>query len=104
MELFHDLGLYALINEPTHRGGNILDQLLTNQPGLIRDIILEPNMLCQSDHSSLIFNIHKNVPRKRHVKRKLFNYKKADWVGLNKEIRSFNWNGLLRTKNVLCAW
>ena len=84
IELFHDLGVDASINIPTHKGGNILDQLLTNQPGIIRDIKIEPNLICQSDHFSVTFNVHKNVPRKRFIKRKLFNYKKADWEGLNR--------------------
>ena len=35
IELFQDLGLRNLINQPTHELGNILYILLTNQPGLI---------------------------------------------------------------------
>ena len=92
VNLFSDLGLSCLINTPTHKQGNILDLLLTNQTGLIQDLAIAPDLICPSDHYSITFKIRKNVPRKRPQKQKVFKYKAADWEGLCSELESNNWD------------
>ena len=53
IKLFYELGFQNLINQSTHQDGNILDLLLTNQPGLITNITVTPDLLCPSDHYSI---------------------------------------------------
>ena len=95
VDLFHDLGLQPLVNCPTHRAGNTLDQILTNRRGLVRDIAVEPNKFCSSDHYTLSFNIGKRKNRVKPEVRKVFAYSKADWVNMNRELQSINWPNIL---------
>ena len=46
-EIFDDLGLKQLVNEPTHRSGSAktcIDLVVTNQPNLINDCSIKPIM------------------------------------------------------------
>ena len=104
VNLFNELGLTCLINSPTHRLGNILDLLFTNQPGLIQDINIKPDVVCPSDHLSIIFKIRKNVPRKRPKKKKVFRYKEADWDGLSYELQGYNWYSLFYGQSIIDSW
>ena len=55
LELFQDLGFTSMVNESTHRDGNILDLVLTNQPGIVKNLNIEPDKICNSDHFSVTF-------------------------------------------------
>ena len=100
IDLFNDLGLKCLINSPTHSDGNILDLLLTNQPGLIKNVCIEKDLACPSDHSTITFSLKKTVSRKKVTKKRVFKYKEADWEGLSEEIRSYNWKFLFQNKSI----
>ena len=104
IDLFNDLGLSCLINSPTHREGNVLDLLLTNWPGIIKDIVIEPDHICHSDHFAVSFKVKKNMSRKKPVKRKVFKYSEADWDGLSADLRGYNWGKLFANKNINQAW
>ena len=104
IDLFNDLGLKCLINQPTHGSGNILDLLLTNQPARIRDIVIEPDMVCPSDHMSISFNIQKNVSRNKIRKRKIYKYKDANWNGLSNNLRLHRWDLLFEHLSIQDAW
>ena len=104
VELFHELGLGNVVHSPTHRGGNVLDLILTNQPGLVHNLSIDPDLICPSDHFSLTFKIKKNVARKKFTKQKLFKYGEADWAGLSKEIGAYNWTHLFNNKGIIEAW
>ena len=104
IELFQDLGLISLINEPTHRGGNILDLVLTNQPGIIKDINIEEDLICPSDHFSITFKIAKKVRIKQPIKTRVFNYKRANWTAMNDDIRSINWDRLFNNESAISSW
>jgi hypothetical protein len=104
VDLFNDLGLTCLINSPTHRGGNTLDLLLTNQPGLVKDLSIEPDLICPSDHFSVTFTLRKNVARKNTNRQTIFKYKDADWEALSLELRSHNWHELFHNKSILDSW
>ena len=61
-----------MINDPTHKNGNILDLLFTNVPDLVSDIrVLKKDMACVSDHFGIQFNLKLDVSLKKTVKRKV---------------------------------
>ena len=96
LDLFNDLGLEQQIEKPTHIKGRVLDLLLTNSPSLIRDVsILGHNDVCSSDHFCITFNIKVRVKRKKVTKRKIYNYKRADFKGLNSELKHIPWDSVL---------
>ena len=104
IDLFNDLGLKCLINTPTHNDGNILDLLLTNQPGLIKNLSIDQDLICPSDHFSITFTIKKNISKKKFTKKKVFKYTDADWDGFSEEIMSYNWCMLFKHKTISEAW
>ena len=82
VDLFNDLGLISLINTRTHKAGNILDLILTNRPDLIRNVSIEPDKICPSDHYTLSFDIHKAKNRKKTIRKRVFAYSKGDWISV----------------------
>ena len=110
VDLFNDLGLTQMINKPTHDKGRILDILLSNLMGSIEKVeVLGKNEICSSDHFGITFSIKMKF-RKKVVKRKILNYKKANWEGLTNDLKSVKWDkqlncdaetGWSRFKNIL---
>ena len=104
IELFQNFGFISMINEQTHRAGNILDLILTNNPSSIKDINIEQNLICPSDHFSINFKIESNIRWKPRKKEKIFNYKQANWDAMNQEISSINWSNLFYNIPISSAW
>jgi hypothetical protein len=110
IDLFNELGLTQMIDRPTHEKGKILDLLFSNLVGAVENIVvLGKNEICSSDHFGITFNLKMNF-RKKILKRKIYNFKKADWVGLNNDLKSVRWDehlqcdaetGWFRFKNIL---
>ena len=110
LDLFSDVGLTQLVDRPTHEKGKILDLLFCNQNGLVSDlVVLDKNDVCSSDHYGITFSLKMKF-RKKILKRKMFNFKKADWSGLNNDLKSVRWDDYLhcdaetgwnRFKNIL---
>ena len=84
-DLIFELNLEQLITEPTHKGGNILDVILTNYDCI--DNILVSTTLpygLSSDHYLINFSlkfIHKENLLPYHPE-SVFDYSHADWDGL----------------------
>ena len=90
--LMVDLCHSQIITESTHKNGKILDLLFTNIPELIENVsVLGYKEACSSDHYGINFKITLDVPMKKTVKRKVYNYSKADWRALNFDIRRIDW-------------
>ena len=90
--LMVDLCHSQIITESTHKNGKILDLLFTNIPELIENVsVLGYKEACSSDHYGINFKIKLDVPMKKTVKRKVYNYSKADWRALNFDIRRIDW-------------
>lgn len=94
--MFSSLGLTSLVNEPTHRDGNILDLVLTNTPSLFSNISIEENAFVKSDHFSIKcnFNLKKQRIKSKTVKK--FAYKNANWENLNEDLFSVDWLNKLK--------
>ena len=97
---FSDLGLTQLIDEPTHIHGNILDYVLSSNPSNISNIKVDSNnLVCESDHFQISFDIMSKVKHKKLPKREISNLKRADWESLNGDFNQENWDNLLLQNN-----
>ena len=96
LEEFFRLGLIQCIKAPTHIKGNILDVLLTNSENLISDIQIKSNCeICKSDHHAINFDIMLKIKRKKPIKIKRFNFKRANWHSLNIDLNNVDWISML---------
>ncbi|MCP4459413.1 MAG: hypothetical protein GY816_15540, partial [Cytophagales bacterium] len=103
--LIGDLGHTQLIDESTHRSGNTLDLVFTNIPNLFKNLkTLEQNEFCLSDHYGISFNIEIDVKLKKLPKRKMYNYRRADWDGLNRALNEVNWGRFLESRDPHTSW
>ena len=93
---FQELGLDQCITEPTHGKGRILDLLLTNSKNITSDIkVISDKDFCKSDHYLITLEIKTNVKHKKEPKRKISNFKKANWTALNYDLGNIRWNAIL---------
>ena len=100
-----DLNHSQLISKPTHKNGNTLDLLFSNVPDLINNLsVLGRNEVCASDHFGITFSIKFDISIKKTVNRKVYNYSKADWKGLNFELKRINWNYVIEMHDPYTAW
>ena len=105
IESFDELGLSQFISEPTHIKGRTLDLILTNSKTLISNInVTSDEMLCKSDHYCITFEVKTNVKYKTAPKRKILNFKKANWDALNHDLRKIRWNAILDCTEPELAW
>ena len=103
--LTSDLGHCQLISESTHKAGNTLDLLFTNTPSIIQSInVFEQNEFCLSDHFGISFNIDMEVKHKVLPKRKTYNYRKANWIDMNNDLRHVNWDRVIDFSDPFVAW
>ena len=102
---FQDLGLDQCIAEPTHNKGQILDLLLTNRENIASDIkVISDKDLCKSDHYLITLEIKTNVKHKKVPKRKILNFKKANWVTLNYDLGNIRCNAIIDCMDLELAW
>ena len=105
VESFSELGLEQLVNSPTHNKGKILDLLLTNSSTLVKDIkVLENTMICKSDHYPITFSVVCKANRLKPPKRQIYNFKRANWDQLNRDIGSINWHETIDGMEPELAW
>ena len=105
LDMFNNMSLEQCIEQPTHNHGKILDVLLTNAPqSITRVSVGDENCVCVSDHFPVFFHVKANIRRKQAVKRDIFNYKKADWNTLNRELSNAPWHSLLSSPDIEVCW
>ncbi|CAB4010566.1 Hypothetical predicted protein [Paramuricea clavata] len=82
-DLFDDNFLQQFILGPTHNCGNKLD-LLSNCPEIITNVETSTPEQCKfpTDHYIVEFQIKLKFKRARNVKRRIYNYKMANFEGL----------------------
>ena len=105
LDTFDNLGLSQQIRHPTHIKGNILDILLTNKPALLSEVrVLDRDEILKSDHFAICLSLDFKVKRSKCKKRKIFNFKKANWDSMNDELRRVDWNSHLQFCDPTTAW
>ena len=96
IDSFGNLAFFQLVNQSTHKSGNILDVLLTNSPSTVDDLlVLDEHSLCKSDHFPISFSIKHSFSRKKTPKRSVYNFKRANWDQMNRDLCSIDWSFLL---------
>ncbi len=105
IDSFYELGLTQCINAPTHSKGKTLDVLLTNCAPLICDTtVLTDELICKSDHFPITFKVQCNIKNKKFPKRKIYNFKRANWDQLNRDLRGIPWNDVIDRTEPEIAW
>ena len=107
LELFVNHCLTQLITEPTHNHGNILDLLLTDSPQIISNInICDSNEYIKSDHFAIKFDtsMPNSITCLRPKKRVVYNYKKANWEGLNNYLSTIDWSSCVDSHDIYTGW
>ena len=89
--LFTSLGMSSLINAPTHRDGNVLDLILTNNSSCFSNVSVEENCLVKSDHFTIKCEVQIKKIRPKFKTAKKFSYKKADWDAINEGLIRYDW-------------
>ena len=105
VDTFDDFGLTQCILQPTHVKGKTLDLLCTNSPGLITNLnVVKNSTICKSDHYPIIFDVKAKSDFKKPPKRKIYNFKRADWDALNRDLQNVSWSGMLDCIEPDLAW
>ena len=105
VDTFSELGLSQCISSPTHIKGKTLDLLLTNYDSILHKVhVHDQNAMCKSDHFAITFDINTRIKRTKPSKRKLFNFKRANWDALNGDLCNVQWNAILDSIEPEIAW
>ena len=107
LNLFNDLGLTQLVHTPTHKHNNILDTLLTDSHDMEEEVnVHDPGSFIHSDHSPITFSIKAFLKIPKNKKRNFYayNYKKANWDSLNRDLSRIDWEYLLGQSDIHNAW
>ena len=88
-KLVKDNYLWQLVDFPT-RGKSILDLILTTIPTKVQHIYGLDDIIC-TDHKLISFELDLKVPKRSKTKRVLYNFKRADWSGLEETLQNTPW-------------
>ena len=100
-DLCMGLGLLQMIDSPTHINNegmpdHILDLILTDNHVNIEDTqIISPMLNC--DHCFISCKFRFNILKQKGTQRKVWNFKEADFEGLNNALVSVPWNAIIGT-------
>lgn len=104
------LFLKQVVNKPTHKDGNTLDLVLTNNTDLISDIEFNDTLLSITHHKvvhlSTSYNVNLvdadaiNAFYLNEFQKFNFFSEKVDWEGLSSKLGKCNWVALFRNKSV----
>ena len=99
-ELSNEFTLQQCICKETHKCGNILDLVWTNNLDLIHSYSCIPTNTDITHHSSVNINIHKAIITKTETTNRTpnnpferfnFYHETIDWEGIRKELSEFDW-------------
>ena len=80
-DVVNEFSLFQLVHCPTHKHGNTLDLILTNQPERFHETETWPGMF-DSDHFPVVSNFKLRMPKRNGVPRTVFDYRNGDYHGL----------------------
>ena len=74
---------------PTHKAGNILDLLLTNNPNIVLSLE-DAGLLGKSDNNMILIELNYTSMKKENLQ-KIHNWQKADYKEINNSLKRFYW-------------
>ena len=105
LDSFSELGLHQCVQDSTHVKGKTLDLLLTNYRSLVSEVVVDMhNPICKSDHYPLFFKVEIATKNKKVTKRKIYNFKRANWRQLNEDLKRVPWEALIDCREPDYAW
>ena len=106
-EIIENHHLTQLISEATHRTERadrgqatetLIDVIITSSLDLVhKATTLTPSL---SNHTDTIVEIKLNRTKHTKIRRKIFDYKRADWQSLRRQIADHNWERIMEEKDV----
>ena len=90
------------INEPTRiteRSSSILDQFITNIPEFVETTAVDTPPLT-NDHSTVSISLRFKISKMQPIERLIWQYKHADFEGLNYALQNVNWEICFGQPNV----
>ena len=104
LSLFNDLGMEQIVEEPSHENGKILDLLYVPTRSFLKNLkVLPKNQICSSDHFGITFDLTTRV-KANVTKRKIFDFRRANWEGLNRDLNSVVWDSFLSSCDPNHGW
>ena len=103
--MIQDCFLVQHVDKPT-RGNNILDLVLTSEEGMVSDLAVE-EPLNTSDHSTVFFKLicaDLKVDNCHSSDIFEYNFNRANYTKINKEISDTNWDSLFSDLGVADMW
>ena len=101
-EVVMEENVEQLVRFPTHDKGNTLDLVLTNMASNIISVT-EDGKLGKSDHCVIITEVR--IPKRSEKNRKkILNWKKADYHQIKEYLAKVDWNEVLTRQSVNEAW
>ena len=101
--------LKQVVDKPTHKDGNVLDLILTNNIDLISDVEINDTLLSITHHKviqvSTVYQVNldldeTNASPLNDIQNFNFFSEKVDWKGLNSRLKQYNWVSLFKNKSV----
>ena len=94
--------LDQMVYFPTHKAGNILDLVLTNNPNIVLSVE-DAGLIGKSDHNMILVELN-CTPMKKVNLQEIPNWQKADYKGINNSLKRFNWENDFLNCNTEEAW
>ena len=101
VDSFDEFGFSQCITVPTHIKGRTFDLLVTNSKQLLVNTnVHEHNQICKTDHFAITFEVKTNFKHSPVPKRKILNYKKANWSNLKSNLGEVHWSYILDNRKL----
>ena len=94
--------LEQMVHFPTHKKGNILDLVLTNNPNIVLSVE-DAGLIGKSDHNMILTELNCS-PMKKENTQEIPNWSKANKNKISEMLLSYNWNQDMQTLNTEESW
>ena len=102
---FAECGMVQCIENSTHNKGSVLDILLSKSSDHVLNLkVLTDKSYCYSDHYPITFDIKIKCSRRILPKRKMYNFKLADWPNIKSDLDCVDWESELDSNEPDISW